>query len=118
MLKIQFKRKKPVLGQNLYRPTAYENQYTEQPFGQEFDQGNASQFGIEDKYPPETNIPASQALDTCLFCGSEITGSHLSVTTKSGEHCMHTSCIVSGFALLANSIGFLFSWLKEKKGRR
>lgn len=107
MLKIKFKKKKAVLEQNLYQPPAYENQYTE-PFGQEFG----------DKYPPETNIPASQALDTCLFCGSEITGSHLSVTTGSGEHCMHTSCIVSGFALLANSIGILFSWLKEKKGRR
>lgn len=115
-MKIQFKRKKPALEQNPYQPPAYENQYTEQPFGQEFDQGNASPLG--GRYPPEANIPASQALDTCLFCGSEITGSHLSVTTKSGEHCMHTSCIVSGFALLANSVGLIFSWLKEKKGRR
>ena len=110
MLKIQFKRKKPVLEQNPYQPPAYENQYTEQPFGQEFGQDNA--------FIPEPNAPTQQALDTCLFCGSEITGSHLSVTTKTGEHCMHTSCIVSGFALLANSIGLLFSWLKEKKGRR
>jgi hypothetical protein len=117
-MKIQFKRKKPVLEQNMSQPPAYENQYIEQPFGEEFGRGNASPFGVEDKYPPEANIPAQQALDTCLFCGSEITGSHLSVTTKSGEHCMHTSCIASGFVLLANSVGFLLSWLKEKKGRR
>lgn len=109
-MKIQFKRKKPVLEQNPHQPPAYENQYIEQPFGREFAQDNV--------FIPEPNVPTQQGDDTCLFCGSDIAGSHLSVTTKSGEHRMHASCIVSGFALLANSIGLLFSWLKEKKGRR
>lgn len=116
MLKIQFKRKKPVLKQDPYQPPVYENQYTERPFGQEFGQDNVSPFGDGDEFPSKPSVPIQQENDTCLFCGSEITSSHLSVTTKSGEHRIHPSCIVSGFALLANSIGLLFSWLKAKKG--
>lgn len=107
MLKIQFKRKKgDAAAQSSQHPVSG-NQQASSLFAQEFGQANA---------PAHTpGAPVSQEDDSCLFCGSEITGAHLSVIIKKEEHRIHPSCIVSGFALLANGVGLLFSWLKERK---
>ena len=121
MLRIQFKKKKPLVERKPAQSPSSEWPLGEQ-FGQSSRQGfEADPFGQPSKQDFEQenidvgagNIP-NQELDTCLFCGSEITGSHLSVTTKSGEHCMHASCIVSGFALLANGVGLFFHWLSGR----
>jgi len=118
MLKIQFKKKKPLAEAVPVSPPpsewphveSFEQGFGTELFGQSFRQG----FEQENTAAPAASIPIPQEPDTCLFCGSEVTGSHLSVTTKSGEHCIHPSCIVSGFALLANGVGLFFHWLSGR----
>jgi hypothetical protein len=106
MLKIQFRRKLPLVappvGQNYSA-----GPFSQQPFGQPFGQKHVA--------ANTAGIPCSQETNTCLFCGGEITGSHLEVSTKSGGHRIHMGCVASGFALLANDLGLLFNWLKERR---
>lgn len=56
-----------------------------------------------------------QEHDSCVFCGDIITNGHLAVITNKGEYCMHTSCIVSGFALVLNATGLLVNLLFKKR---
>ena len=43
----------------------------------------------------------------CLFCGNPISSAHLVVTTRQNEYYLHPGCILSGFALVLNGLGFL-----------
>lgn len=113
MLKIQFKRKKPP---EIPPPeSSYRGDFV---FGAN-PPNEGSLFGQDDIFAAQPQAVQAQPIDnSCLFCGSEIEGSHLLVTTKGGEHYVHPSCIVSGFALLANGVGILLAWLSQKKERR
>lgn len=105
MFKIQFRKKKR-------HPDAYQGQYN----GQYADNDPFYGYGQEqsfDHYSPEPEY--LQDLPTCIFCDGLVAGSHLAITTKSGDHCMHPSCLVSGFALLVNGFGLLMSLFKNNK---
>jgi len=121
MLKIQFRRKLPTeLAVPMTAPSAPPAEQgfpaAADPFGQLFGPPPGQPFGGQAHVAAgAAGIPCSQETNTCLFCGGEITGSHLEVSTKSGGHRIHTGCVVSGFALLANGLGLLLNWLKERR---
>lgn len=117
MLRIQFKKKKLVAEQEVFRQqpsTVYGGQRTTSLFGEGF--GGT----VEQNNPPtrEPNGQPQQDDGTCVCCGNDITGPHLVVTIKNGDHCIHTNCIVSGFAMLFNGLGLLIGWIMDRKGRR
>lgn len=101
MFKVQFRKKIPP---NTQYSETYPEQYPphyqeEEPF---------YEYGQESPY-------TTQEFSTCLFCGDLVTGSHLSITTKSGEHLLHPSCIISSFALIINGFSMFTSFLFRKK---
>lgn len=108
VFKIQFKRKR--LHLNTHYSDAFHNQYADDdPFYKYSQEEYPEHYSQESQYPQE--IP------TCLFCDGLIGGSHLAITTKTGEHCMHPSCIVSGFSLIINGFGLFMSFLFKKNRR-
>jgi len=103
MFKVQFRKKKVQPNLHYSDPNQYADDDPFYGYGQE---------QYPDHYFQEPQYP--QELPTCLFCDGLIAGSHLVVTTKTGEHCMHPSCIVSGFTLIINGFGLLVNFLFRK----
>ncbi|HHT9137246.1 MAG TPA: hypothetical protein ACFYEK_08405 [Candidatus Wunengus sp. YC60] len=99
MFKIQFRKKK------LQSNMPYANQFQD-PYSYSDD---TDPYHGYDREPLD-----NQEFVTCLFCDGLITGSHLAITTKTGEHCMHPSCLVSGFTLIVNGFGMLVNFLFRK----
>ena len=58
-----------------------------------------------------------KASPSCIVCGGTITNSHLVFEIKSAEYELHTSCMITSMALVANGIrllGGLFNRKSEK----
>lgn len=102
MFKVQFRKKK--VQPNSHYSDAYQEQYQ-------------NQYTDDDpfcEYAQEEYPEHYQEIPTCLFCDGLIGGSHLAIKTKTGEHCMHPSCIVSGFSLIINGFALFMSFLFKK----
>lgn len=54
---------------------------------------------------------------TCCICGDTITNGHLVFSiSKDKEYELHTSCLITGMALITNGVMMLFGLLKQKFG--
>lgn len=107
MFKIQFRRKR--FQQNTHYSEMHQDQY---PNG--YPEADEDPFYMNE-YDRESQ--SVQDFDVCVFCGDVITGGHLVLTTAKGEHLMHTTCILSAFALITNSFSALMNLLFRKKGK-
>ncbi len=100
MFRVQFRTKKSFQA----------NAHYADPF-QEFENPEyADEFYHEGQF--QQNV---QERNTCLFCGDLISNGHLAIVTSKDEYCMHTSCIVSGFALALNAASLLINVLFKKR---
>lgn len=100
MFKVQFRTRKPIEEYGHYVDPYQDYEYPE---------------GIDEHYRDNQFHQSTQAHDLCVFCGDLITNGHLAVITNKGEYCMHTSCIVSGLALVLNATGLLINVLFKKR---
>lgn len=104
MFKIQFRKKK--LQPNLQYSDPYRDQYP-------------NHYTDEDPfYDHHQEPPDMEEFSTCIMCGDLITGSHITVTTKSGEHCLHPSCIVASFALIINGFSLLVDFIFRRREKQ
>lgn len=75
-------------------------------------------YGGDYDYDPE-EMAQAEPLDTCFFCGDTITNGHIAITVKDKEYTSHTSCIVTGLAMLVNGLAIgirmLIRKLKDRK---
>lgn len=117
MIKVKFKTKK-----TLYNNEQRTEQY-QAPRQEPFPTNTDSEYFANREFSEtfEQNTPQNTPQDTeppdcsCNICGGEISGNCLEVTFKQNRFHVHTSCIVSAFAVILNGVGFLADWLLRKK---
>lgn len=107
MFKIQFRRKK-------FQPNAHYSDIYQDHYPNDYPDADTDPFYMNEYNREVQNI---QDFDACVFCGDVITSGHLVLTTNKGEHCVHTSCILSAFALITNSFSALLNLLFRRKGK-
>lgn len=98
-------------------------QQTEQYSSHEPYQDNTNpEFFTQEEYPdsftqeaPEYPQDTATVNLSCNVCGGEITGNCLEVTFKENLFHVHTSCVISAFAIILNGVGFFMDWLSRKK---
>lgn len=56
---------------------------------------------------------AEAAPSACCICGDAITNGHLVFIINDKEYEIHTSCMVTGVALIANGITLLIGFIKQ-----
>ena len=70
-----------------------------------------------DDYEHQGRHEPEESLDTCCICGDTITNGHIVFAINSKDYEIHTSCLVTGMALITNGITILIGLLKQRFGR-
>ena len=109
MIRVRFKTKK-----TLYNDSSHQEQYPANTGSEYF--ANEEFTERFDQEAPETQEYPQYC--SCNICGGEIASNCLEVTFKQNRFHVHTSCIVSAFAVIMNGIGFLTDWLFKKKNNK
>lgn len=63
------------------------------------------------------NNPEERGSRVCLICDGEIAGTHVAVTTRNNEYCVHPSCVISTIPLIIGGIGFLIQYFGRDKNQ-
>ena len=111
MIRVKFKTRKAHQAEQYLRQNRepYQDSVESEFFPQH---GYADSFVQETpEYPQDTDIASL----SCNVCGGEIASNCLEVTFKQNRFHIHTSCVVSAFAIIMNGIGFQSDWLLKKK---
>lgn len=109
MIRVRFKSRKTQQTEQYSSHETYQNNTNPEFFTQE---------GCPDDFTHETQEYAQGAVVTalsCNVCGGEIAGNCLEVTFKENPFHIHTSCVISAFAIILNGVGFFMDWLYRKK---
>lgn len=82
--------------------------------------GEQNEYDEYDEYGEYIGPQSRPRTDTipneCCICGDSITNGHLVFIIKGKEYEIHTSCMVTGMALITNGIALLIELFKNKRG--
>ena len=89
----------------------YHNEYECEPDDEVYGYSAHNDYEQQDGHEPERRP------GTCCICGDTITNGHLVFSiNKDKEYELHTSCLITGMALITNGIMMLVGLLKQKFG--
>lgn len=82
-----------------------------------YGQGEPYGYGADEDYEQQGGHEDGAPHEACCICGDTITKGHIVFVIRGKEYKIHTSCLVTGIAMITNGITLLVGLLKQKFGR-